>query len=141
MAYQQKLKQKWRENKLELWKGRFTKNISEITNDFNQSIHIDKRLYKYDITGSIFHSRMLEKQKIISQEDQKKIEEGLNKILENIESGELEVNPTSEDIHTFVEEELTKLVGDSGKKLHTARSRNDQVTFDLKMYLKDRLEE
>ena len=122
---------------MELWKGRFTKNISEITNDFNQSIHIDKRLYKYDITGSIFHSRMLEKQKIISSEDQKKIEEGLNKILENIESGVLEINPKVEDIHTFVEEELTKLVGDAGKKLHTARSRNDQVTFDLKMYLKD----
>ena len=122
---------------MELWKGRFTKNLSEITNDFNQSIHIDKRLYKYDIKGSIFHSRMLEKQKIISAEDQKKIEEGLEKILEDIESGNLVINPSSEDIHTFVEEELTKLVGDAGKKLHTARSRNDQVTFDLKMYLKD----
>ena len=122
---------------MELWKGRFAKELSPITNNFNQSIGIDKRMYKVDIEGSIAHTRMLEKQKIITKEDQKQIEKGLKEILKEIEEGKTVINSNSEDIHTFIEETLTNKIGDAGKKMHTARSRNDQVALDIRMYLKE----
>lgn len=122
---------------MELWKGRFAKELSPITNNFNQSIGIDKRMYKVDIEGSIAHTKMLEKQKIITKEDQKQIEKGLKEILKEIEEGKTVINSNSEDIHTFIEETLTNKIGDAGKKMHTARSRNDQVALDIRMYLKE----
>lgn len=126
---------------MELWKGRFSKELSEETNDFNQSIHIDKRMYKEDILGSIAHVKMLSKQAIISYEDCDKIVNGLKNILEKIENGELEIDLKSEDIHTFIEQTLTNEIGDAGKKMHTARSRNDQVALDIRMYLKAEVED
>ena len=122
---------------MELWKGRFSKELDSRTNDFNSSIKIDSKMYKQDIRGSIAHSKMLAKQGIISEEDGERIKQGLEEILTDIESGKLAINPNAEDIHTFVEEELTKRIGDAGKRLHTARSRNDQVALDIRMYLKD----
>lgn len=122
-----------------MWDGRFKKELDSKTNDFNSSIKFDSRLYKYDITGSIAHSKMLSKQGIISKEDEEKIIDGLTEILEDIELGKLEFDPEAEDIHMFVEAKLTEKIGDSGKKVHTARSRNDQVALDLKMYVKDEI--
>ena len=124
-----------------MWEGRFSKKLDERTNDFNSSIKFDHRMYKQDIKGSIAHSKMLPKQGIIKEEEAKSIIEGLNKILEDLENGKLEFDPNSEDIHMFIEEELTKRIGDNGKKLHTARSRNDQVVLDIRMYLKEEVEE
>ena len=124
---------------MELWKGRFEKEIDPITNDFNQSIRVDKRMYKQDILGSIAHSKMLGEQNIIPKDDSKKIQEELKKILEDIENGTLLIDENAEDIHTFIEGELTKRIGTAGKKLHTARSRNDQVALDIRMYLKDEI--
>ena len=125
-----------------MWEGRFSKKLDERTNDFNSSIKFDHRMYKQDIKGSIAHSKMLSKQGIIKEEEEaKSIIEGLNKILEDLENGKLEFDPNSEDIHMFIEEELTKRIGDNGKKLHTARSRNDQVVLDIRMYLKEEVEE
>lgn len=122
---------------MELWKGRFSKDLDSRTNDFNSSILIDSRMYKQDIKGSIAHATMLAKQGIIEHEDGEKIKQGLEQILNDIESGKLEINKQAEDIHTFIEEELTNRIGEAGKKLHTARSRNDQVALDIRMYLKD----
>ena len=122
-----------------MWDGRFKKELDSKTNDFNSSIKFDSRLYKYDITGSIAHSKMLSKQGIISKEDEEKIIDGLTEILEDIELGKLEFDSEAEDIHMFVEAKLTEKIGDSGKKVHTARSRNDQVALDLKMYVKDEI--
>lgn len=119
-----------------MWEGRFSKNLDKRTNDFNSSIKFDYKLYKEDIAGSIAHAKMLAKQNIIQKEDEEKIIFGLNSILKDIESGNLEFDPNAEDIHMFIESELTKRIGSSGKKLHTARSRNDQVALDVRMYLK-----
>lgn len=119
-----------------MWEGRFSKNLDKRTNDFNSSIKFDYKLYKEDISGSITHAKMLAKQNIIQKEDEEKIIFGLNSILKDIESGNLEFDPNAEDIHMFIESELTKRIGSSGKKLHTARSRNDQVALDIRMYLK-----
>ena len=119
-----------------MWEGRFSKNLDKRTNDFNSSIKFDYKLYKEDIAGSIAHAKMLAKQNIIQKEDEDKIIFGLNSILKDIESGNLEFDPNAEDIHMFIESELTKRIGSSGKKLHTARSRNDQVALDIRMYLK-----
>ena len=119
-----------------LWKGRFSKELDKFADEFNKSIKFDKLMYKQDITGSIAHAQMLEKQNIISKDDAKKIIKGLNEILIKIEKGKLEINEKFEDIHSFVEAELTKNIGEVGKKLHTARSRNDQVALDLRMYVK-----
>jgi argininosuccinate lyase len=119
-----------------MWEGRFSKNLDKRTNDFNSSIKFDYKLYKEDIAGSIAHAKMLAKQNIIQKEDEDKIIFGLNSILKDIESGNLEFDPNAEDIHMFIESELTKRIGNSGKKLHTARSRNDQVALDVRMYLK-----
>ena len=119
-----------------MWEGRFSKNLDKRTNDFNSSIKFDYKLYKEDISGSIAHAKMLAKQNIIQKVDEEKIIFGLNSILKDIESSNLEFDPNAEDIHMFIESELTKRIGNSGKKLHTARSRNDQVALDVRMYLK-----
>ena len=123
-----------------LWEGRFKKEIDSKTNDFNSSIKFDKRLYKEDIEGSIAHAKMLGKQNIIDKEDSYKIIKELKKILKDIENSKLQFDETAEDIHMFIEAELTKRIGNVGKKLHTARSRNDQVALDLRMYLKKEIE-
>lgn len=123
-----------------IWEGRFKKELDTRTNDFNSSIKFDSRMYKQDIKGSIAHANMLAKQGIIEVEDKNKIVEELNKILQEIQNGILKIDMQSEDIHMFLESELTKRLGATGKKLHTARSRNDQVALDIKMYLKDEIE-
>lgn len=124
-----------------MWAGRFSKEIDERVNDFNSSIKFDARMYKQDIQGSIAHATMLGEQGIIDKTDSEKIIDGLNQILSDIESGKLGFDPTAEDIHMFVEAELTKRIGDAGKRLHTARSRNDQVALDIRMYLRDEIVE
>ena len=124
-----------------MWEGRFSKKLDERTNDFNSSIKFDHRMYKQDIKGSIAHSKMLSKQGIIKEEESKSIIDELNGILEDIENGKLEFDPNAEDVHMFIEAELTKRIGDNGKKLHTARSRNDQVALDIRMYLKEEVKE
>ena len=124
-----------------LWEGRFKKNIDEKTNDFNSSIRFDYKMYKHDIEGSIAHVKMLAKQNIVEKTEADKITIELTSILKDIENGNLEIDFTSEDIHMFIESELTKRLGDTGKRLHTARSRNDQVALDIRMYLKDAINE
>jgi argininosuccinate lyase len=121
---------------MQLWKGRFKKELDEKTNDFNSSISFDSRMYKEDIDGSIAHATMLAAQGIISADDLAQIVRGLNEIKSEIESGALLIDPNAEDIHTFVEGELTARIGQAGKRLHTARSRNDQVALDIRLYLK-----
>lgn len=124
-----------------LWAGRFTKEINKMADDFNSSIHFDSKMYKQDIKGSMAHAAMLTAQHIIDDDDSEKIIGCLDEILSDIETGKLAIDPTAEDIHMFVEAELTNRIGDVGKKLHTARSRNDQVAVDLRMYLRDETEE
>ena len=121
---------------MQLWQGRFQKALDPKTNDFNSSIAFDSRMYKEDIDGSIAHATMLCAQNIISADDLSKIVDGLKAIKAEIENGTLEIDPNAEDIHTFVEGELTKRVGSAGKRLHTARSRNDQVALDVRLYLR-----
>ncbi|MDD5887496.1 MAG: argininosuccinate lyase [Oscillospiraceae bacterium] len=121
---------------MKLWTGRFSKEIDKKTNDFNSSIPFDSRMYKEDITGSMAHAAMLGAQGINSKEDTDKILNGLQGILDDIESGALTIDPEAEDIHTFVEGELTKRIGDAGKRLHTSRSRNDQVALDDRLVIK-----
>lgn len=121
---------------MQLWQGRFQKALDPKTNDFNSSIKFDSRMFKEDIEGSLAHAAMLAAQGIISATDLKAITEGLTAIKSEIESGELEIDPNAEDIHTFVEGELTARVGAAGKRLHTARSRNDQVALDIRLYLR-----
>ena len=118
-----------------MWAGRFEKALDKQADDFNSSIHFDSRMYKQDIIGSMAHAIMLRRQGIISETEEKEIQKGLSGILADIESGALEFDMNAEDIHMFVESELTKRIGDAGKKLHTARSRNDQVALDIRMYL------
>ncbi len=124
---------------MKLWTGRFSKEIDPITNDFNSSISFDSRMYVEDIKGSIAHATMLNAQGIISDEDFDKITGGLSGILSDIQTKKLDIDPNAEDIHTFVEGELTARIGDAGKRLHTARSRNDQVALDLRMYLIEKI--
>lgn len=121
---------------MQLWKGRFQKELSKTTNDFNSSISFDSRMYKEDIEGSIAHATMLGKCGIIKEEDSQEIVSGLKQILSDIENGTIKIDMEAEDIHTFIEGELTKRLGDNGKRLHTSRSRNDQVALDIKLYLK-----
>lgn len=123
-----------------LWTGRFKKTLDKKTNDFNSSIRFDCRMAEQDIKGSVAHATMLGKQGIIDKSESEKIVASLKEIAAEIESGELSIDMTAEDIHTFVEGELTKRIGDSGKRLHTARSRNDQVALDLRLYLLDESE-
>lgn len=123
-----------------MWEGRFKKCVDGVVNDFNSSVSFDMRMYKWDITGSIAHAKMLAKVGIISEEERDVIVNELKNILSDIESGELVIDMNAEDIHMFVEEVLTKRVGSVGKKLHTARSRNDQVALDIRLYLKEEID-
>jgi len=125
---------------MKLWAGRLQGQVDEKLNQLNASIGFDSRMYKQDITGSMAHAKMLGKVGVISEEDMNQIVSGLEGILADIESGALEIDMTSEDIHTFVEGELTARIGTAGKKLHTARSRNDQVALDIRMYLADEID-
>ncbi|MCR5261362.1 MAG: argininosuccinate lyase [Candidatus Gastranaerophilales bacterium] len=124
----------------QLWGSGFSKALNKSTNDFNSSLRFDKRLYKYDITGSIAHAAMLSAQGILTKEENELIANALKQILSDIEDGNVNFDFDLEDIHTFVEKLLTERIGDTGKKLHTARSRNDQVALDVRMYVKDELE-
>ncbi len=121
---------------MKLWAGRFSKEADKKTNDFNSSISFDSRMFKEDIDGSIAHATMLSEQCIISVEDKESIVSELKKIKEEIIDGTLPIDPDAEDIHTFIEGELTRRIGQAGKRLHTARSRNDQVALDIRLYLK-----
>ena len=122
-----------------MWAGRFKKEENKEVNDFNSSISFDSRMYRSDILGSIAHATMLGKQKIITEDDSALIIKTLSDILYDLENGILEFDFEAEDIHMFVEAELTKRIGDVGKKLHTARSRNDQVALDIRLHLKDEI--
>ncbi|WP_315068536.1 argininosuccinate lyase [uncultured Clostridium sp.] len=121
---------------MKLWGGRFKKGTDKLVNDFNSSINVDQRMYKEDIEGSLAHASMLGKQNIIPKEASDRITSGLFEILKRIDSGAIEIDQTSEDIHSFVEGTLTYYIGEYGKMLHTGRSRNDQVTLDLRLHLK-----
>jgi argininosuccinate lyase len=122
---------------MKLWAGRFSKEADQITNDFNSSIAVDSRMFAQDIDGSIAHAQMLGAKGIISGEDSEKITAELQKIKNEITDGSLTIDPDAEDIHTFVEAVLTERIGDAGKRLHTGRSRNDQVATDIRLYLRD----
>ena len=124
-----------------MWAGRFSKEVDSGVNAFNSSVSFDSRMYKQDIKGSIAHAEMLDKAGIISAEDSKKIIAELENILADLESGALKIDPTAEDIHMFIEAVLTQRIGETGKRLHTARSRNDQVALDIRLYLRDETEE
>ena len=121
----------------QLWGGRFTKETDQLVYQFNASISFDQRFYKQDIRGSIAHVTMLEKQGILTTEEKKQIVEGLESIKRDVENGTLEITDKYEDIHSFVEANLIDRIGDAGKKLHTGRSRNDQVALDMKLYTRD----
>ena len=124
-----------------MWAGRTDGNTDKIADDFNSSIHFDSRMYRQDITGSMVHAAMLAKQGIITKEDADALIDGLEGILADLNSGALTFDMTCEDIHMFVEQVLTQRLGDVGKKLHTARSRNDQVALDIRMYLRNEIDE
>ena len=125
----------------QLWGGRFTKQTDQLVFDFNASITFDKRLFHEDVTGSIVHATMLAKQGILTEEERKSIVEGLTGILEDVDDGTLVIDETQEDIHSFVEATLIDRIGDAGKKLHTGRSRNDQVALDIRLYTRARVAE
>jgi argininosuccinate lyase len=125
----------------QLWGGRFTKQTDQLVFDFNASITFDKRLFHEDVTGSIVHATMLAKQGILTEEERKSIVEGLTGILEDVDDGTLAIDETQEDIHSFVEATLIDRIGDAGKKLHTGRSRNDQVALDMRLYTRARVAE
>ena len=120
----------------QLWGGRFTKKTDKMVYDFNASISFDKRLYRQDIEGSMAHVRMLAKQQILTDQERDQILEGLTGILADVESGALQITSEYEDIHSFVEANLIDRIGDVGKKLHTGRSRNDQVALDMRLYVR-----
>jgi argininosuccinate lyase len=120
-----------------MWAGRFEKATDKEVNDYNSSLPFDCKMYSQDIEGSIAHSQMLSKQGVISEKDAEDIKSGLLSIKEDIESGKLTFDSDAEDIHMFIEEELTNRIGDAGKRLHTGRSRNDQVALDQRLYMVD----
>jgi len=122
-----------------MWAGRTAGAVDKIADDFNSSIHIDSVMYRHDILGSCAHAAMLAKTGIISEEDSEKIISGLEGILNDLDSGALSINPACEDVHMFVESVLTERIGDAGRKLHTARSRNDQVAVDTRLYMRDKV--
>ncbi len=124
---------------MKLWGGRFTKETNQLVHNFNASISYDQKFYKQDILGSIAHVTMLEKQNILTEEERDAIVDGLQNILQDIENGILSITPEHEDIHSFVEATLIERIGDAGKKLHTGRSRNDQVALDMKLYTRDEI--
>ena len=121
----------------QLWKGRFSKAVDSRVNDFNSSIRFDQRMIAQDMRGSGVHATMLAKQGIISEQDCEDILNGLASIADDLASGKLEIDPNAEDVHTFVEQTLTARIGDAGKRLHTGRSRNDQVALDIRLTLRD----
>ena len=125
----------------QLWGGRFTKQTDQLVFDFNASITFDKRLFYEDVTGSIVHATMLAKQGILTEEERKSIVEGLTGILEDVDDGTLAIDESQEDVHSFVEATLIDRIGDAGKKLHTGRSRNDQVALDMRLYTRTRVAE
>ena len=124
-----------------MWAGRTDGAVSQIADDFNSSIHFDSRMFEEDIKGSMAHAAMLGAQGIIGKDEADRLIEGLSSILADLSSGALAFDMTAEDIHMFVEQVLTERLGDLGKKLHTARSRNDQVALDFRMYLRRELDE
>ncbi len=123
----------------QLWGGRFTKETDQLVYNFNASISFDKKFYRQDIRGSMAHVKMLAKQGILTEEEKTQILAGLEGILEDVESGKLEISHKYEDIHSFVEAVLIDRIGEAGKKLHTGRSRNDQVALDMKLYTRDEI--
>ncbi len=126
---------------MKLWGGRFTKETDALVHNFNESISFDQRFYRQDIRGSIAHVTMLAKQGILSAEDKEAIVSGLEGILSDLENGRLEITTEYEDIHSFVEATLIERIGEAGKRLHTGRSRNDQVALDMKLYTRDEIDE
>lgn len=126
---------------MKLWGGRFTKETNELVHNFNASLSFDQKFYKQDINGSIAHVNMLAKQNIVTNEERFTILNALEQIKTDIESGALEISPEYEDIHSFVEATLIERIGDTGKKLHTGRSRNDQVALDMRLYVRDEVVE
>ena len=126
---------------MKLWGGRFTKETNQLVHNFNASLSFDQKFYKQDIDGSIAHVNMLAKQGIVTNEERFAILNGLESIKSDIENGTLEISPEYEDIHSFVEATLIERIGDAGKKLHTGRSRNDQVALDMKLYIRDEIGE
>ena len=126
---------------MKLWGGRFTKETDKLVNHFNASLPFDRRFYKQDIEGSIAHVTMLAKQGILTEEDRDSIIAGLTGIRNDLDNGSLEFDDNAEDIHSFVEAELIKRIGDAGKRLHTGRSRNDQVALDMRLYIRDELKQ
>ena len=124
-----------------MWAGRFTKALDKEADDFNSSIHFDCKMFRQDIKGSMAHAAMLSACNIISKDDSEKIIDALEGILNDLESGKLAFDYEAEDIHMFIESVLTSRIGDTGKKLHTARSRNDQVAVDIRLYMRDEGEE
>ena len=125
----------------QLWGGRFTKETDQLVYRFNASIEFDQKFYRQDIQGSMAHVRMLAKQGILTEEEKEQILKGLESILEDVENHRLEITEEYEDIHSFVEANLIQRIGDAGKKLHTGRSRNDQVALDMKLYVRDEVRE
>ena len=125
----------------QLWGGRFTKETDQLVYQFNASISFDKRFYEQDIRGSVAHVTMLEKQGVLKAHEKDRIIEGLESIKRDLENGTLEITDKYEDIHSFVEATLIERIGDAGKKLHTGRSRNDQVALDMKLYVRDEVQE
>ena len=126
---------------MKLWGGRFTKETNKLVENFNESLSFDHRFYKQDIRGSIAHVKMLARQNILTDTERDKIIEGLNSIEADIDAGKLKFDDGSEDIHSYVEAHLIERIGDTGKKLHTGRSRNDQVALDMKLYVRDEIDE
>ena len=126
---------------MKLWGGRFTKETNQLVHNFNESISFDQKFYKQDIAGSIAHVTMLAKQGILSEKDKDAIIEGLEGIRRDLDSGALTITTESEDIHSFVEAELISRIGEAGKRLHTGRSRNDQVALDMRLYVRDEIDE
>ena len=126
---------------MKLWGGRFTKETNQLVHNFNASLSFDQKFYKQDIDGSIAHVNMLAKQGIVTNEERFAILNGLESIKSDIENGTLEISPEYEDIHSFVEATLIERIGDTGTKLHTGRSRNDQVALDMKLYIRDEIGE
>ena len=123
----------------QLWGGRFTKETDQLVYNFNASITFDRKFYKQDIEGSIAHVKMLGKQGILTEKERDDIIRALEEILADVESGKLEITSEYEDIHSFVEANLIDRLGDTGKKLHTGRSRNDQVALDMRLYTREQV--
>ena len=124
----------------QLWGGRFTKETDQLVYNFNASISFDQKFYEQDIRGSIAHVTMLAEQGILTEDEKEQIVDGLQGILKDVQEGTLEISDKFEDIHSFVEATLINRIGEAGKKLHTGRSRNDQVALDMKLYTRDEID-